>query len=45
MQRVAYKTPTKRYQARTKADAIQQALLTYTSTSSPYLTLGRNMPI
>ena len=44
MQRVAYKTSTKYYQARTKVNTIQQALLTYTSTS-PYLTLGRDAPI
>ena len=45
MQRVAYRTPTKRYQARTKVNTIQQALLTYASTSSPYLILGYNAPI
>ena len=45
MQRVAYRTPTKRYQARTKVDTIQQVLLTYASTSSLYLILGRDMPI
>ena len=45
MQRVAYKTPTIYYQARTKVNTIQQALLTCTSTSSPYLILGRDIPI
>ena len=45
MQRVAYRTPTKRYQARTKVNTIQWALLTYTSTSSSYLMLGCNAPI
>ena len=45
MQRVAYRTPTKYYQARTKVNTIQWALLTSTSTSSPYLILGYNTPI
>ena len=45
MQRVAYKTPTKRYRAKTKVDTIQWALLTYTYTFSPYLILGYNTPI
>ena len=45
MQRVAYRISTKYYQARTKVNTIQQALLTYASTSSPYLTLGYNTPM
>ena len=45
MRRVAYRMPTKRYQARTKVNTIQQAPLTYTFASSPYLTLGCNTPI
>ena len=45
MQRVAYKTLTKRYQARIKVNTIQQALSYAFTFSSPYLTLGCNMPI
>ena len=45
MQRVAYRMPTKRYQAKTKVNTIQQALLTYASTFSPYLILGYNTPM
>ena len=45
MQRVAYKTPIKCCQARTKVDTIWWALSTYTYTFSHHLTLGRNTPV
>ena len=45
MQHIAYKTPTKRYQARTKVNTIQWALFYAFTSSFPYLTLGYNMPV
>ena len=43
MQRVTYKMLTKRRQAKTKVNTIQQALSTYTSSFSLHSTLNRNV--
>jgi len=43
MQRIVYKTPTKRHQAKTKVNTIWWALLTYTFSFSSYLILNCNI--
>ena len=45
MQCIAYKMPTKHYWARTKVNTIQQALFYTSTSSSPYLILGRDVPV
>jgi len=45
MQRVACRIFAKYRRAKTKVDTIWWALLTYVSASSPYLILGRDVPM